>query len=129
MTDPIADMFSQIKNAQALSRLGVKIPFSKMKYEICKILEKEGFVKKAEKSGKKEKKNIKITLKYNGENPAITDLKRISKSSRRVYTSSKSIRKVKGGYGIAIISTSKGLMTDSDSRKKNLGGEIICEVW
>lgn len=127
--DPISDMLTSIRNALAVKHLTVKIPFSKLKYEMAQILEKEGFVKKVERKGKRAKKIIEITLKYENDSPAISGLKRISKPGQRIYLPYKKIKKVKGGYGIAIISTSKGLMTDKEARKQKLGGEVICEVW
>lgn len=129
MTDPIADMLNQIKNAQIISHEEVKIPFSKLKYEIAKILEKEKFIEKIDKPGKKERKVIKINLKYDNKKPAITGLKRVSKPGRRVYFPATSIKSIKGGYGIAIISTSKGLMTNKQAKKEKIGGEVICEIW
>ncbi|MCD6528367.1 30S ribosomal protein S8 [bacterium] len=127
--DKIADMLTIIRNALAVNHYMVRIPFSKLKYEIAKILEREGFVEKVSKSGKKARKKIVIILKYDEGSPAISGLKRISKPGQRIYLPSKGIKKVKGGYGIAIISTSKGLMTDKEARRQNLGGEVICEVW
>ena len=127
--DPISDMLTSIRNAMAVGHPTVNIPFSNLKYEIAKILEKEGFVKKAEKKGRRVKKNIEITLKYDGKVPAISDLKRISKSGQRIYLPYKKIKRVKEGLGIAIISTSKGLMTNKEARKQKLGGEVICEIW
>jgi len=130
MIDPIADMLNRIRNAQAVSHQTVILPFSKMKYEIAKILQKQGFVGEVEKKGRHTNKVIKITLKYSEEKePLISGLKRISKPGQRIYAAAKEIRSVRGGYGIAIISTSKGLMTDKEARKKKLGGEVICEVW
>lgn len=129
MTDPITDMLNRIRNAQTVLHPTVSIPFSNLKYEIAKILEKEGFVGNVEKKGKKVKKNIEITLKYDQKKPAISGLKRISKPGQRIYFSWKKIKPVKSGYGIAIISTSKGLMTNKEARKKKLGGEIIAEIW
>ncbi len=153
MTDPITDMLNRIRNAQAVLKETVDIPFSNLKYEISKILEKENFIEKAEKKGKKTKKFIKIILKYlpsrataKGKEEdlssspskvledkikvaAISGLKRISKSGQRIYLPAKKMRRVRGGYGIAIISTPKGLMTDKKARLKKLGGEILCEVW
>ena len=107
----------------------VLIPFSGIKFEIAKILGKKGFVEKVEKKGTKTKKMIEITLKYEDKEPFIVGLKRISKPGQRIYLGSKQIRSVKGGYGIAIISTSKGLLTDKEAKKQNLGGEVICEIW
>ncbi len=129
MTDPIANMLTQIRNAQAVGTPEVEIPFSNLKYEIAKILAKKGFIEKLEKRGKKSKKSIKITLKYQDGMPAISGLKRISKPGQRIYLNYRKIKRVKGGYGIAIISTSKGLMTDQEARKQKLGGEILCEIW
>ena len=129
MTDPIADMLNRIRNAQAVNHPTVDIPFSNLKYEIAQILEKEGFVESVEKKSKKIKKIIEITLKYQNKTPAILELKRISRSGQRIYKTFKEIRPVKRGYGITIISTSKGLMTDKKARKQKLGGEVICEIW
>ena len=129
MTDPIADMLNQIKNAQVLSHPEVKIPFSKLKYEIAKILEKEKFVKGVDKTGKGIRKIIKINLRYKNGEPAISGLKRISKPGRRVYSPVKKIKRVRGGYGFAIISTPKGLITNKEVWKQKVGGEVICEIW
>ena len=107
----------------------VSIPFSIFKYEIAKILEKQGFLGKAEKKGRKTRASIEIALKYNDKIPVIKGLKRISKQGQRIYSNKDNIQKVKGGFGLSIISTSKGLMADKEARKQNLGGEIICEVW
>jgi len=129
MTDPIADMLNRIKNAQAVSHPMVEVPFSNFKYEIAKILEKHGFIEKVEKKGRKVKRVIVITLKYRDKTPAILGLKRVSKPGQRIYLDSTQIKRVKGGYGMAIISTSKGLMIDKEARKQRLGGEILCEMW
>lgn len=126
MVDPITDMLNRIRNAQAVLHKTVSIPFSKIKYEIAKILEKQEFVKKIEKKGRTPKRFIEITLKYP---TVISGLKRVSKPGQRIYTPAKKIKGSKGGYGILIISTPKGLMTDKEARKKKLGGEIICEIW
>ncbi|MDP2967111.1 MAG: 30S ribosomal protein S8 [bacterium] len=130
MTDPIADMLNRIKNAQAVSHSTVEVPFSNFKYEIAKILEKHGFIEKVEKKGRKVKRVIVITLKYRDKIPAISGLKRVSKPGQRIYLDSSQIKRVKGGYGMAIISTSKGgLMIDKEARKQRLGGEVLCEIW
>lgn len=126
--DPIGDFLSQIKNAQAVKHETVKVPFSKIRYEIAKLLAKEDFIKKVKKKGRK-KKNLLITLNYEDGKPKIVNLRRVSKPGRRVYTSAKDLNPVRGGYGISIVSTSKGLMTDKEARSKNLGGEVICEIW
>ncbi len=127
--DPISDMLTSIRNALTVKHLTVSIPFSNLKYEIAKILEKEGFIEKAEKKGKRSKRFIEIVLKYTDGLPAISGLKRTSKPGQRIYSGRKRIRRVKGGYGIAIISTSKGLMTDKEAKRQKIGGEVICEVW
>lgn len=129
MTDPISDMLTRIRNGQAASKAEVLVAFSKIKYQIAKILEQEGFIESAEKKGKGFRKNIKIVLKYIDKNPVIIGLKRISKPGQRIYLSAKKIRPARGGLGIAIISTPQGLMVNKKARKKNLGGEIICEIW
>ena len=129
MIDPIVDMLNRIRNASMVLHPTVNIPFSNLRQEIAGILEKEKFIEKMEKRGKKTKKIIKITLKYENKNSVITDLQRISKQGQRVYVSSKQAGRVRGGRGIAIISTAKGLMTGREARRRKLGGEIICEVW
>ena len=127
--DPISNMLTSIRNALAVGHPTVSVPFSNLKYKIAKILEKEDFIEKAEKKGKGVKKSLEITLKYEGKVPAISGLKRISKPGQKIYLSYKKIKKVKEGLGIAIISTSKGLMTNKETRKQKLGGEVICEIW
>ncbi len=138
MSDPISNMLTSIRNAQAVLHQTVEIPFSNLKYELAKILVREGFLERVEKKGRKIKKTLEITLKYitspespGKKIPVISELKRVSRPGQRIYFSSKKIRRVKGGYGIAIISTSKGrgLMTDKEARKQKVGGEIICEIW
>ena len=127
--DPISNMLTSIRNALAVGHPTVNVPFSNLKYKIAKILEKEDFIEKVEKKGKGVKKSLEITLKYEGKVPAISGLKRISKPGQKIYLSYKKIKKVKEGLGIAIISTSKGLMTNKETRKQKLGGEVICEIW
>jgi len=139
MTDPITDMLNRIRNAQAVFHPTVTLPFSNLKHEIAKILEKEGFIEKIEKKGRKIKKVLEITLKYQSETsgqekkekmkPVISGLKRISKPGQRIYTRAKEIKPVRGGYGIVIVSTPKGIMTNKKARKNKLGGEILCEIW
>lgn len=129
MTDPIADMINRIRNAQAVEKETVEIPFSQMKYAIAKILERKNLVKSVEFKGKKTKKVIEISLRYKDKRPVISGVKRISKPGQRAYASAQNMKKVRGGIGIAIISTSKGLMTDSEAKKENVGGEVLCEIW
>lgn len=127
--DPVADMFNRIKNAQAVQKETVVLPFSNLKYAIAKILEREGYIKKTESKKRKAKKIMEIFLKYNNKIPAVSEWRKISKSGQRIYLPAKKINKVKGGFGMAIISTPKGLLTDKEARKQKIGGEIICQVW
>ena len=129
MVDPIADMLNRISNAQMAGKPEVPIPFSNLKFSIAQILEQNKFIGKVEKKGRKNNKFIDIVLKYEDKMPAISGLKRISRPGQRIYFASGEIKSVRGGYGIAIISTSKGLMTGREVRKQKLGGELICEVW
>jgi len=126
MTDPITDMLNRIRNAQAVSHKTVSVPFSKIKYEIAKILEKQEFIGATEKKGRIPKKTIEIALQYP---PKILGLKRVSMPGQRIYAGFKEIRGSKGKYGLLIVSTPKGLMTGQDARNQKLGGEIICEIW
>lgn len=130
MTDPIADFLTRIRNANTVMHEKVEIPASKMKKTLAEILKNEGFVKDYEYIEDGKQGIIRIYLKYgpNGER-VITGLKRISKPGLRVYCKKDEIPKVLGGLGIAIISTSKGIMTDKEARKAGLGGEVICYVW
>jgi small subunit ribosomal protein S8 len=107
----------------------VEAPFSKVKFAISKILEREGLIGTVEKKGAKNKEKIEITLKYDQGVGAIGEIKRVSKPGQRIYTSSEKIRSVKQGYGLSIISTSQGLMTDKEAKKKKIGGEILFQIW
>lgn len=129
MTDPISDMLNRIVNAQAVKHPTVFIPSSRIKHEMAKILEKTGFIEKVEKKGRKTKRFFEITLKYQDGTPAISGAKRVSRPGQRIYLPAKEIKLVKGGFGIAIISTSQGLITNKEAKKRKLGGEIICEIW
>jgi len=129
MNDPISDMLIRIKNAQATGNPSVEIPYSMVKFELAKIIEKEGFIGSTEEKGKKATKKIVINLKYEQGVPAIGNIVRKSKPSRRMYLGKDDIHSVRQGFGRAIISTSKGLMTDKEARKAGLGGELICEIY
>jgi len=129
MTDPITDMLNRIRNAKSVQKEDVLVPFSKIKYEIAGILSREGFVGEAKKIIKEKNKAIKITLKYDNGVSAISGLRRISKSGQRIYSESSGLRRIRGGYGISIVSTSKGLKTNKEAKKLKIGGEVICEVW
>ncbi|MGM0439231.1 MAG: 30S ribosomal protein S8 [Patescibacteria group bacterium] len=129
MTDPITDMLNRLENGQAVNKKTVDIPFSKTKYRIAKVLEAEGFIESAAKKGRNPKKVIRVNLKYEDNEPGITNMERVSKPGRRVYTSLKDIRPVRGGYGISIISTPKGVMSNKEAKSAGLGGEILCKVY
>lgn len=130
MTDPIADMLIRIRNAQAVKKDTVQIPFSRIKYQIAKVLEQRKFIKGIELKGRKTKKMLELALKYDKEQESvIIGLKRISKPGLRTYASIKRMKRVRSGQGIAILSTSAGIMSDSDARRKNIGGEVLCEIW
>ena len=129
-TDPIADMLTRIRNANIVSHPEVEMPSSKLKLELAKVLKEEGYITDYTEKEVGKFKVLSITLKYDERNkPVISNLKRISKTGLRVYSKAKDLPKVFGGLGIAIISTSKGLMTDRKARKENLGGEVLCYVW
>ncbi len=130
VNDPIADMLTRIRNAQIARHESVVIPASNMKKAIAKILLDEGYVKSVENVADGIQGAIKITLKYlDKKQPVIVGLKRISKPGLRVYATCDELPKVLGGLGIAIVSTSKGLMTDKACRKENIGGEVLCYIW
>ena len=126
VTDTIADMLTRIRNANQMRYETVEIPTSKIKIEIARILKEEGFIKEY----KVESRTLTLTLKYaENKERVITGLKRISKPGLRVYAKNNEIPKVLNGLGIAIISTSKGIMTDKEARKQNIGGEVLAYIW
>jgi len=131
MTDPIADMLTRIRNANAAKHDTVDIPASKMKIAIADILLKEGYIKRYDVVADGNFKKIRVTLKYGADKneKVISGLKRISKPGLRVYANTADIPKVLGGLGIAIISTSNGVITDKEARKQSVGGEVLCFVW
>ena len=130
MTDPIADMLTRIRNANQVSHSTVEMPSSKLKVQLAKLLKEEGYITDYEVKDEGKFKVLSITLKYDAKNkPIITKLERISKPGLRNYSKAKNLPKVLGGMGIAVVSTSKGLLTDRKARKENLGGEVICYVY
>ncbi len=130
MTDPIADMLTRIRNALRVHHESVDIPASKLKLRIAEILKLEGYIRNFQMISDGSKKTIKIFLKYDEKGrPVIEGLKRISRPGRRVYAGYRDIPKVLNGYGINIISTSKGVITDREARRKRAGGELICSIW
>ncbi|MGM0368974.1 MAG: 30S ribosomal protein S8 [Bacillota bacterium] len=130
MTDPIADLLTRIRNATQLSKDRVRIPASNVKEAIANLLSEEGFVKGYKKYANNDQGTLEVFLKY-GENDekVITGLKRISKPGLRVYAGKDELPKVLGGLGVAVISTSQGVMTDKEARKNGIGGEVLCYVW
>ena len=130
MTDPIADMLSRIRNASSASHEDVLIPASKIKENIARILADEGYVQKYETVADEAHPAIKIVLRYSEEREsAIAGLRRISKPGRRVYKGARELPRVLGGLGVAIISTSRGVMTDRQARREGVGGEVLAYVW
>ena len=131
MSDPIADMLTRIRNANTAKHDTVDVPASKMKVSIADILFKEGYIKNYELVDAGAFKNIHITLKYGKDknDKVLTGLKRISKPGLRVYANAEELPKVLGGLGTAIISTNKGVVTDKEARKSNVGGEVLCFIW
>ncbi len=131
MTDPIADMLTRLRNAFMASHTEVEMPMSRVKSQIAGILRSEGFIKSYEVvTGEGDKKNLRIGfLPRSGEREVLNGIKRVSKPGLRVYVNHESIPKVLNGMGIAILSTSKGIVTDEEARKLGLGGEVICEIW
>jgi len=129
-TDPIADMITRIRNAQLRTLDTVSIPNSKFRARILDVLKEEGYISDYKfLSEAKNKGSLVVNLKYNNGLPVIKEIRRISKPGRRIYTKADSIPKIQSGLGIAIVSTSMGIMSDNDARSKNIGGEIICKVF
>ena len=130
MTDPIADMLARIRNAVSAKHSRVDIPASKLKLEIARILKEEGYINNFVVKGEGAKKVVRIFLRYDGRGTSsITYLARVSRPGRRVYVGSHEIPRVLGGYGVNIVSTSRGLMSGKTARKENVGGELLAEVY
>ena len=129
LSDPIGDMIARIKNAQVRNHKKVDLPSSNFKMKIADILKNEGYINGFNVDKNDNKQVLIIDLKYNSGNPVISSIERVSKPGRRIFSSAESLPKINNGLGIAIVSTSKGVMTDIDARKNKLGGEIICKVF
>jgi len=129
--DTIADMLTRIRNANLARHQTTQVPATKLTQSIAKVLQEEGFITDFETSGEGWSSKLVISLKYKGKNrqPIITTLKRVSRPGLRVYSNRKDLPRVLGGIGIAIISTSSGIMTDRQARQQNVGGEVLCYVW
>ncbi|MCK9555142.1 30S ribosomal protein S8 [bacterium] len=129
-SDPIADMLTRIRNASKARKESVDMPASKLKAEVARVMKEQGFVKTFKVLDDKKQGVIRVFLKYTSDNkPVIVGLKRISKPGLRKYSSIAKIPKVYQGIGIAVLSTSKGIMTDGEARKANIGGEVLCYIW
>jgi small subunit ribosomal protein S8 len=128
MNDPISDMLTRIRNAKGALLPAIELPHSRMKESIAGILKKEGYINDFAVESTP-RKTLKLRLKYQGKRCVIDGLRRVSTPGLRRYVGATEIPRVRGGLGIAVVSTSEGLMTDSQARKKNLGGELICYVW
>jgi small subunit ribosomal protein S8 len=128
MSDPISDLLTRIRNGGRALLPVIVLPHSRIKESVAKILKSEGYVSEVAVEGDV-KKLIKIRLKYEGKKSVIEGLKRVSKPGLRKYVGATEIPRVRGGLGVAIISTSEGLLTDAQARKKNLGGELLCHIW
>ena len=128
--DPIGDMITRIRNAQLRALNNVTIPSSKFRVRILDVLKREGYISNYKPlSDHKNKESLLVDLKYNNGLPVIKEIKRISRPGRRIYAKADSIARIQNGLGLAIVSTSKGIMSDTDARTKNIGGEIICRVF
>ncbi|MCA9373203.1 30S ribosomal protein S8 [Candidatus Woesebacteria bacterium] len=129
MTDPIADLLIRIKNAHMAKKSQVSMPDSKAKRAILAILLSEGYIESFTVVGEKPKQEIEVVLKYVQKQSAVSGVKRLSKPGRRLYVSAKEIPQTLAGYGLTILSTNKGVLTDSQARQQNVGGELICKIW
>ena len=129
LSDPIGDMIARVKNAQSRNHKKVDLPSSNFKTKIANILKNEGFIKDFKVNNENNKTILSLELKYHSGNPVINAFERVSKPGRRIFSSAEGLPKINNGLGIAIVSTPKGVMSDADARKNNLGGEIICRVF
>lgn len=129
VTDPISDLIIRIKNAGPVKQATVSMPYSKLKHAVAEVLKKHGFVASVETNGKGVGSTLEIGVAYDGVKPKVTDVQRISKSSRRIYKGVGDIIPVRNGFGALILSTSKGIMTDKEARKAKIGGEALFKIW
>ena len=132
MTDPVADMLTRIRNAIAAEKQAVNVPHSRLKHEILRVLRREGFIENFKESGEGPEKIIRVYLRYGPDGEKVINyIQRVSRSGRRVYRSTAELQKQKvlGGLGIAVLTTSRGVFSDRECRKENLGGEVICHIW
>ena len=133
MTDPIADLLTRIRNAHLAKHDRLDVPVSKLKLEVCRLLKEQGFIRDFKAMEKKEGEvtpSVRIFLRYSAEGtPAINSIERVSRPGRRIYRGAKEVQPVRNGLGVAILSTSQGLLSDAQARERGVGGELLCEVW
>jgi small subunit ribosomal protein S8 len=133
MTDPIADLLTRIRNAHLAKHDRLDVPVSKLKLEVCRLLKEQGFIRDWKALEKKEDEvvpSVRIFLRYSAEGtPAISSIERVSRPGRRIYRGAKEVQPVRNGLGVAILSTSQGLLSDAQARERGVGGELLCEVW
>lgn len=129
VNDPIGDLLIQIKNASMAGKSRIELPYSGMKMEVAKILSQTGYVGSVGKTGQAPKFMLTVEIKYDGKDPVITDVKRVSKPGLRLYVNKRTIPTVVGGMGIAILSTPQGVMSGAEAKKRGIGGELLCTIW
>jgi len=130
MTDPIADLLTRVRNGQLARHEKVTLPWSRMKENLARVLASEGYVRDVVVGGEADKRTLTVLLSYApGGDPVITGIRRVSKPGLRVYTSAKEIPSVRNGFGVSVLSTPLGLMANREARRRNVGGELLCEVW
>ncbi|MEK9181298.1 MAG: 30S ribosomal protein S8 [Patescibacteria group bacterium] len=129
MTDPISDMLTQIRNALSSRKAEVILPHSKFKQTLADVLKKHGLIEEVFIVNKLDRKSLGMKLRYLNGEPVIEGLDRVSKPGQRIYSKAGEIPKTQSGFGVTILSTSKGLLTDKEARKENLGGEVLCQIW
>lgn len=129
ITDPISDFLIQLKNASRVGKESVVVPSSKLKLEIANLLEREGYLKNVAQKGKKVKKYLYCVIVYNGKEAKLKDVSRVSKPSRRIYVKTAELKPVRQGYGLAVVSTPRGVMTEKEAKQQKVGGEHLFNIW